>query len=428
MKSLTFVTLLSFAVVQAPATEPGFVQLFNGKDFTGWKISNPDSFSIKDGAIVAKGSPGHAYYDGPAGTSFRNFELKVDVMTLPNSNGGIYVHTEFQEKGWPRKGFEIQVNNTFKDPVKTGSLYHVSDIFEAPAKDNEWFTEHIIVQGDTITVRVNDKEVVRWTQPADWNGGREGPGRRLGAGTIALQAHDPGSTVYYRNIRIKPLDGAAGTAGAPAQAQTPAPGQAAPAAGAQQKQPMTFFVTSVGMGKGGNLGGLEGADAHCAALAKAAGAGDREWRAYLSTQGPNAVNARDRIGQGPWHNARGQSVARDLAHLHGDTLELARMGNTLTRATALSEKGEPIKGVGDKPNEHDILTGTQLDGTAFPPGQDKTCSNWTSDSTGNAQVGHHDRTGGPGVSWNSVHQSAGCSQESLVKTGGAGLFYCFSPK
>jgi hypothetical protein len=205
----------------------------------------------------------------------------------------------------------------------------------------------------------------------------------------------------------------------------------APAAGGQQstqkpQAPMTFFITSVGLGRGGNLGGLDGADAHCQKLAEAAGAGDRTWRAYLSTQGPKAVNARDRIGKGPWHNVKGQSVARDLEHLHGDTLELARMGNTLTRVTALTEKGDPVKGAGEQPNQHDILTGSQLDGRAFPEGADKTCSNWTSDGTGNAQVGHHDRAGGPGVSWNSVHQSAGCSQEALVKTGGAGLFYCFA--
>lgn len=215
-----------------------------------------------------------------------------------------------------------------------------------------------------------------------------------------------------------PVHHAQGGGAAPAQGQ---------GRGNQPKQPMSFFVTSVGLGKGGNLGGLEGADKHCQALAEAAGAGDRSWRAYLSTQGPNAVNARDRIGKGPWHNARGASVARDLEHLHGDTLDLARMGNTLTRATALSEKNEPIPGAGDKPNQHDILTGTQLDGRAFTDSADHTCNNWTSDGTGSAQVGHHDRTGGPGTSWNSVHQSAGCSQEALVKTGGAGLFYCFSP-
>jgi hypothetical protein len=429
MKTLTIVSSLLLALAQSPASEPGFVQLFNGKDFTGWKIGgNAGSFTIQDGAIVANGTPGHAYYDGPVGKTFRNFELKVDVMTKPNSNGGIYVMTEFQEKGWPSKGFEIQVNNTYKDPVKSGSLYHVSDIFEAPAKDNEWFTEHIIVQGDTITVRVNDKQTVQWTQPADWNGGREGPGRRLGAGTIALQAHDPGSTVYYKNIRIKPIDSARAQTTPQGTAGTQAPAPAQPQGqGGQPKQPMSFFITSVGLGKGANLGGLAGADAHCEALAKAVGAGDRAWRAYLSTQGPNGVNARDRIGKGPWFNQRGQSIARDLEHLHGDTLDLARMGNTLTRVTAISEKGEPIKGAGEKPNEHDILTGSQLDGRAFTDSADHTCNNWASDGAGSAQVGHHDRTGGPGTSWNSVHASKGCSQENLVATGGAGLFYCFSP-
>jgi hypothetical protein len=201
--------VLAFFIAQAPQVEPGFTSLFNGKDFTGWKVVNPASWSIENGAMKANGTPGHVYYDGEfRNHSFRNFELKVDVMTRANSNGGIYVLTEYQEKGWPGKGFEVQVNNTYmKDPVKTGSLYHVSDVTEAPAKDDEWFTEHIIVKDNTITVRVNDKQTVSWTQPADWKGGREGPGRSItGPGTIALQAHDANSTVFYRNIRIKPLD------------------------------------------------------------------------------------------------------------------------------------------------------------------------------------------------------------------------------
>jgi hypothetical protein len=211
---------------------------------------------------------------------------------------------------------------------------------------------------------------------------------------------------------------------AQAAQQSPAPpGQTA---ASPPRAPMTFFVTSAGLGKGANLGGLSGADAHCQALAVAAGAGDRIWRAYLSTQGPNAVNARDRIGKGPWHNARGQAIARDLEHLHGDTLDLARVGNTLTKVTAVSEKGEPIKGVGDTPNQHDILTGTQPDGRAYTDAADHTCNNWTSDSTGAAQVGHFDRMGGGNISWNSVHPSRGCSQEALAGSGGAGLFYCFA--
>ena len=190
--------------LQTPAPEAGFTSLFNGKDFTGWRVANPEAFSIADGAIVARGTPGHAYYDGPfMNHTFRNFELKVDVMTKPGSNGGIFIMTEFQEKGWPSKGFEVQVNNSFKaDPIRTGSLYRVSDIHEAPAKDDEWFTEHIIVQGNTVTVRVNDKQVVQWSpaSPTERNATRFQPG------TIALQAHDPGSTVHYRNIRIKPLN------------------------------------------------------------------------------------------------------------------------------------------------------------------------------------------------------------------------------
>jgi hypothetical protein len=193
--------------LQTGKPEPGFTQLFNGKDWTGWKVVNEASFKIEDGAIVANGSAGHAYYDGPfMDHAFRNFELKVDVMTKPNSNGGVYVLTQFQEKGFPSKGFEIQVNNSYaKDPVKSGSLYHLSDITEAPAKDDEWFTEHIIVKDNTITVRVNDKQVVQWTQPAEWATDPKLSRRVMTPGTVALQAHDPGSTVYYKNIRVKPL-------------------------------------------------------------------------------------------------------------------------------------------------------------------------------------------------------------------------------
>jgi hypothetical protein len=210
---------------------------------------------------------------------------------------------------------------------------------------------------------------------------------------------------------------------APAAGQAPARGQAAPQT---PPPPMSFFVTSVGPGKGANLGGLAGADAHCQSLAAAAGAGNRTWHAYLSTQGPSAVNARDRIGSGPWYNAKGGRVAQNLADLHGDTLEQARLGNTLTRATALTEKGDPVNGVGATPNQHDMLTGSQPDGRAFTDAADHTCNNWTSENTGTAQLGHHDRTGGPNVSWNSVHPSRGCSPENLVSTGGAGLFYCFA--
>jgi hypothetical protein len=204
-------------------------------------------------------------------------------------------------------------------------------------------------------------------------------------------------------------------------AQAPAPQKQPPA-------PMTFFITSAGPGNGANLGGLAGADAHCQKLAAAVGAGNRTWRAYLSTSaadGKPAVNARDRIGKGPWHNSRGAQVAKDLGNLQGDTVEEARTGNLITRNNALNEKGERVNGVGDTPNTHDILTGSQPDGRAYTDSADHTCKNWTSNGDGTAQLGHSDRNGG-GISWNSAHPSRGCSQENLVATGGAGLFYCFA--
>lgn len=196
-----------------------------------------------------------------------------------------------------------------------------------------------------------------------------------------------------------------------------------------QDTSMSFFITSEGPGNGANLGGLAGADAHCQVLASAAGAGERTWRAYLSMSesgGQAAVNARDRIGSGPWQNANGQVVAQDVGHLHGDTLEQARRGSNLVKSTALNEKGEVVNGRGDSPNRHDILTGSQLDGTAFPAGDDHTCGNWTNSGDGSAQVGHHDRSGGGNTSWNSAHGSRGCSQEQLQSSGGDGLIYCFA--
>ncbi len=193
------------------------------------------------------------------------------------------------------------------------------------------------------------------------------------------------------------------------------------AAFAQEKQ-MGFFVTSVGSGNGGNLGGLEGADAHCAKLAEAAGSSGRTWKAYLSTQeeGKRGISARDRIGTGPWHNAKGVLIAEDLDQLH--------LNANILKSTALDESGKPVKGRGDKPNQHDILTGTMADGTAYFPREenDRTCSNWTSSGEGSATVGHHDRHGGGNTSWNQAHNSRGCSQEDLTKTGGAGLFMCFA--
>jgi hypothetical protein len=195
---------------------------------------------------------------------------------------------------------------------------------------------------------------------------------------------------------------------------------------AQQTPAMSFFITSAGPGKGADLGGLAGADRHCQTLAQAADAGNRTWRAYLSASGSGGekpVNARDRIGQGPWHNAKGVQVAQDVADLDSDN-------NKLSKENSLSEKGEVINGRGDTPNRHDILTGSQLNGTVFPGDTDTTCRNWTSSAEGSAQVGHHDRQGGGAnpTSWNSAHASRGCSQENLRGTGGDGLFYCFAAK
>ncbi len=189
-----------------------------------------------------------------------------------------------------------------------------------------------------------------------------------------------------------------------------------------EERPMGFFVTSTGMGNGADLGGLNGADGHCQKLATAAGAGNRVWRAYLSTagEGKRGVFARARIGNGPWYNATGILVATNTTDLH-------LYNKTITLETALDEAGNRIKGRGDKPNEHDILTGSQDDGTPFfPDGKDHTCSNWTSSGEGSAQVGHHDRHGGGNPSWSSAHASRGCSQKALTKTGGAGKFYCFA--
>ena len=194
---------------------------------------------------------------------------------------------------------------------------------------------------------------------------------------------------------------------------------------------MSFFITSAGSGKGGDLGGLAGADALCQRLAAGAGSTGRTWRAYLSvpptfasatTPAVPSINARDRIGTGPWHNAKGELIARDVAHLHN--------GNNISKNTALDERGNVVKGRGDTPNEHDILTGTRADGTAFAPQQDTTCGAWTKSGEGSAIVGHHDRIGplpeNWATSWNFSHQSAGCSQEALVRTGGAGRLYCFA--
>jgi hypothetical protein len=209
---------------------------------------------------------------------------------------------------------------------------------------------------------------------------------------------------------------------------TTAPTASAPAA---SSGPASFFITSVGSGKGGDLGGLSGADSHCQKLAAAAGHGGKTWKAYLSTPlvaaagnspAVDSVHARDRIGSGPWYNVKGQLIARDLAHLHN--------GNLISKANALDEKGNIVKGRGDTPNEHDILTGSRADGTAHSPRGDSSCNRWTSSGDGSAIVGHHDLTGPNNdnwaKSWNFSHPSAGCSQAQLVSTGGSGRFYCFA--
>lgn len=214
---------------------------------------------------------------------------------------------------------------------------------------------------------------------------------------------------------------------------TPMPSAAPAALATPATGPFSFFVTSAGSGNGANLGGLAGADAQCQKLATGVGAGSKTWRAYLSVPGAFAnastntpavpsTNARDRIGAGPWFNAKGQLIASNVEQLH--------TGNLINKDTALDERGAVVKGRGDTPNEHDILTGSRADGTAFAPQTDTTCKGWTSSTDGSAIVGHHDRIGplpdNWAKSWNFSHQSAGCSQEALVRTGGSGRFYCFA--
>lgn len=200
------------------ADDHEWIDLWDGSTFEGWQLSaeNPSTFQIKDGAIVANGPRAHLYYAGKVnGGRFRNFELKVDVLAKKNSNGGIYFHTDYQENGWPLKGFEVQVNNTFaRDPRKSGGLYGVLDNLVPPAKDDVWFEEHIVVRGNSVKVYVDGHLITNWVQPDDWDGlqplpdgrGQNFPLRKLDIGTIALQGHDPGSVVLYKNIRVKILD------------------------------------------------------------------------------------------------------------------------------------------------------------------------------------------------------------------------------
>jgi len=185
----------------------GWKSLFDGKTLNGWKASeNKNTFSVQDGMIVANGPRSHLFYEGPVeDANFKNFEFKADIMTKPGSNSGIYFHTEYQETDWPSKGYEVQVNNSHSDWRRTGGLYAVKDVNESPAKDDKWFTEHIIVRDKHVIIMVNGKTIIDWTEPEGWEPPSGMPGRRISSGTIALQGHDPKSVVYYKNIMVKPL-------------------------------------------------------------------------------------------------------------------------------------------------------------------------------------------------------------------------------
>lgn len=197
--------VFSLSLAVAADVEPGFTSLFDGKTLDGWKKANENqsSFKVENGAIVAHGERCHLFYVGDE-KPFKNFELRVDVMTEPNSNGGIYFHTKYQETSWPKGGFECQVNVTQGDWKKTGSLYDVVNLGHTPAKDNKWWTQTIIVEGNKVTVKIDDVIVLNYTEPAGAQAGRDFE-RKLGSGTFALQAHDPGSKVYFKNIRVKRL-------------------------------------------------------------------------------------------------------------------------------------------------------------------------------------------------------------------------------
>ena len=191
------IALIFSSMNSSPASD-GWIKLFDGKSLKGWKVGeNASTFTVADGAIVVFGNRAHLFYDGPVNDhNFKNFEFKAKVMTMPGANSGMYIHTKYQETGWPEVGYEIQVNNSHTDWRRTGSVYAIQDVKEAPAKDNEWFTQHIIVQGKKITVKVDDKVINEYT---------EGENGRLSSGTVALQGHDPKSKVYYKDIMIKPL-------------------------------------------------------------------------------------------------------------------------------------------------------------------------------------------------------------------------------
>ena len=206
-RSLLLAVFAFVAPAFAADSKDGWVPLFDGKSLDGWKANeNPTSFSVKDGKLVVKGDRSHLFYVGPvANHQFKNFEFKADILTKPKANSGVYFHTQFQESGWPAKGYEVQVNNTHQDPKKTAGLYGIKDNFTAPAKDDEWFTLHIKVDGKRVVTSVNDKVIADYTQEENAQRGGQFKDRLLSSGTFALQGHDPGSEVHYKNIVVKPL-------------------------------------------------------------------------------------------------------------------------------------------------------------------------------------------------------------------------------
>jgi len=211
MKNLLLIVIASYLLLGCRTTKQaksdGWVTLFDGKSFSGWQVGkNASTFTIDNGAIVANGDVAHLFYVGDVQQHrFKNFEFKADVMTTPGSNSGIYFHTEYQESGWPAKGYEVQVNNSHTDWRRTGSLYAIQDVREVSVKDNEWFTEKVIVQGKKVTILINDKPVVEYTEPDNVQRSKDMSQRILSSGTFALQGHDPKSKVYFKNIQVKPL-------------------------------------------------------------------------------------------------------------------------------------------------------------------------------------------------------------------------------
>lgn len=208
MKKLTFLFAFTFLSVSVFAQKGEWIELFNGNNLDGWKVSeNPGSFTVEDGVIKVAGPRGHAFYVGPVGDhDFKNFELKVELKTMPKANSGIFIHTEYQDTGWPNVGYEIQVNQSHGDWRKTGSVYSFQDVREIYVEDGEWYTEHVIVEGSKITVKVNGQTINEYDESKDEKRGGDLGTKKLSSGTIALQAHDPESVIYYRSVKVKILD------------------------------------------------------------------------------------------------------------------------------------------------------------------------------------------------------------------------------